>query len=306
MPVTVIGSIHMDFYIKLPKLPQAGETVIGSGFTMLPGGKGANQAVASAKLGMKTFMVSRVGNDVFGEKLLKNLEKYGVDIKYVRVDPTTHTGIAFILLDETSGENMIAVAPGTDMRVSRKDVDEAIDAISQSNILLMQLEIPLDIVVYASRKAYEEGVKVILNPAPAAVLPEDLYKYIYVITPNRVEAELLTGVSIRELSDVEKAGRILLERGVEYVVITLGAEGSLLISRDFTEHIPAFKTKVVDTTGAGDAFNAALAVSLAEGYDLREACIRANAAAAIKVSKLGAQSGLPTRDELEDFIKRKM
>jgi len=294
----------MDFYVRLPKLPQPGETVLGFGFTMLPGGKGANQAVGVAKLGAETYMVSRVGDDIFGERLIKNLENYGVNTRYIKIDKTTHTGIAFILLDENTGENMIAVAPGTDMKVSKKDVDEAINAIKKSKVVLMQLEIPLETVVYAAKKAYENGVKVILNPAPAQKLPEEIYKYIYILTPNRIEASLLSGVQIKTIDDAVNAGKILVNKGVKYVIITLGAEGSLIVSEDIVKHIPAFKTKVVDTVGAGDAFNAALAVSLAEGYDIKEACIRANAAAAIKISKLGAQTGLPTREELEDFIKQ--
>lgn len=304
MIITVVGSIHMDFYIRLPKLPVSGETVLGHGFTMLPGGKGANQAVASSKLGAYTYMIGRVGNDIFGEKLIENFKTNNVNTDYVKIDDTTHTGIAFILLDTKTGENMIAVAPGADYNVSEKDVDDAMDVIEKSDILLLQLEIPISTVVYAAKKAWEKRVRVILNPAPATSLPDEIYKYIHVLTPNRVEASILTNTRIESREDAVRAGKLLIDKGVEYVVITLGGEGSLIISRDFVKYMPAYKVEVVDTTGAGDAFNAALAVSLAEGRDIVEACNIANAAAALKITKLGAQSGLPTREELEEFLRK--
>lgn len=304
MTITVVGSIHIDFYIRLPKLPTPGETVLGHGFTMLPGGKGANQAVACSRLGAYTYMVGRVGKDIFGEKLIKNFKKNKVNTKYIKIDKSTHTGIAFILLDEKTGENMITAAPGADYNVSKADVDDAISAIDKSKVVLLQLEIPVDTVVYAAKKAWERGAKVILNPAPATKLPDEIYKYVYVLTPNRVEASILTGIDIRTLDDVVNAGKLLINKGVDYVIITLGAEGSMVISREFTKHVPAYKVKVVDTTGAGDAFNAALAVSLAEGKDVLEACRIANAAAALQITKLGAQSGLPTREELEEFLRK--
>jgi len=302
--ITVAGSIHMDFYINLPRLPVPGETVLGKGFTMLPGGKGANQAVGCARLGAYTYMVSRVGKDFMGEELLKNLRENGVDTRYIRVDEETHTGVAFILLDESSGENMIAVAPGTDYRVSVEDVDNSMKAIEESDVLLLQLEIPVETVYYAAKKAWEKGVKVVLNPAPARELPSDIYRYLYALTPNRVEASLLSGVEVKTIDDAVKAGRELVSRGVEYVVITLGREGSLIVSRDMAKHVPAFKVKAVDTTGAGDAFNAALAVAIAEARDMVEACRIANAAAAIQITRLGAQSGLPSREELEEFLAK--
>ncbi|MET1159614.1 MAG: ribokinase [Thermoprotei archaeon] len=302
--ITVIGSIHIDFYVSLPKLPVPGETVLGYEFVMKPGGKGANQAVATARLGAYTYMVGRLGNDIFAEKLLDNFRKNNVDTTYITIDQTTHTGTAFILLDKKTGENMIAVAPGADFNVSKEDVDRAIPAIKNSDIVLLQLEIPLETVVYAIKKASELSKKVILNPAPAAKLPEEVFKYIYVITPNRVEAELLTGVRVETLEEAVKAGKKLVEKGVQYAVITMGGEGAVVVSENLIKHVPAYKVEIVDTTGAGDAFNGALAVFLAEGYDILEACKRANAAAAIQITRLGAQEGLPTRDVLEDFLRR--
>ncbi|MEM2528018.1 MAG: ribokinase [Ignisphaera sp.] len=290
--VSVVGSIHMDFYIRLPKLPQQDETVIGYGFTMLPGGKGANQAVATARLGAETYFIGRVGRDIFGERLIDD---------YVTIDDTTHTGIAFILLN-TSGENMIAVAPGTDHKVSREDVDRAIDIIKRSNAMLLQLEIPLDTVVYAARIGWENKTGVILNPAPATPLPEEIYRYIYTMTPNRVELSMLTGVSVKSFNDVIKASRILIEKGVKYVVTTLGGNGAMVVSEHSSIHVPAYKVNVVDTTGAGDVFSAALALFIAEGMDIVDACRMANAAAAIKITRMGAQSA-PSREELVQFLK---
>jgi len=304
MVITVVGSIHMDFYIRLPKFPLPGETVLGRNFTMLPGGKGANQAVACSRLGVHTYIISRVGKDIFGEKLVENLKENRVNTKYVKVDENAHTGIAFILLNEKTGENIIAVAPGADYNVSRKDIDHSVSAIVSSDIVLLQLELPISTVIYAIKKAWEKQVKTILNPAPATCLPGEVYKYIYVLTPNRIEASLLSGINIETMEDAIKAGKILVAKGVKYVIITLGAKGSLIVSKNFIKHLPAYKVKVVDTTGAGDAFNAALAVGLAEGRNIVEACRMANAAAAIKVTKLGAQSGLPLRDELEEFMKK--
>ncbi len=304
MKITVIGSIHIDFYIRLPKFPMPGETVLGYEFIMKPGGKGANQAVAAARLGAETFMVGRVGNDIFASKLLENFKINKVKTDFIKIDNETHTGTAFILLDEKTGENMIAVAPGADYRVSPKDIDDALPVIKESGIVLLQLEIPLETVLYAIKRAWENNIKVILNPAPVVKLPEEIYKYIYVLTPNRIEASILTGVKINDLNDAINAGKILVEKGVKYVVITMGKEGSIIVSREYVKHIPAYKVKIVDTTGAGDAFNGALAVFLSEGLDIIEACRLANAAAALKITRLGAQEGLPTRSELEEFIKK--
>ncbi len=300
--VSVVGSIHMDFFILMDHLPVPGETVLGKSFTMQPGGKGANQAVAAARLGAKTYMVGRVGGDIFAEEVLNNFRRNGVDVSYVRRDPETHTGVAFIFVD-SRGENMIAVAPGADARVSTHDVDSAIDVISSSDVLMLQLEIPIETVVYAAKVAWEHNVKVVLNPAPARTLPEEIYGYIHVLTPNRIEAQMLSGVRIESREDIVKAAHVLMDKGVENVVITLGAEGALLVSEEGVYHIPAFKVRPVDTTGAGDAFNAALAVAIAEGRSLREAVRLANAAAAIKITRVGAQAGLPYRRDLEEFLK---
>ncbi len=299
--VSVVGSIHMDFYIRLPKLPQQDETVIGYGFTMLPGGKGANQAVAATRLGAETYFIGRIGKDVFGSQLIDILRSNNVNTDYVTIDDTTHTGIAFILLN-TSGENMIAVAPGTDYKVSKDDINKAIDVIKRSNAVLLQLEIPLDTVIYAARVSWENGVNVILNPAPATHLPEEIYRYIYAMTPNRVELSMLSGIQVKSFDDIVKAGRMLIKKGVKYVIATLGGDGAMVISEHSAVHVPAYRVEVVDTTGAGDVFSAALAVFIAEGMDIIDACRMANAAAALKITRMGAQSA-PFREELMQFLK---
>lgn len=301
--ITVVGSIHVDYTVKLPRLPAIGETVIGLEFKKSPGGKGANQAVASARLGAETYMVGRIGRDEDGRILLENLRSNGVRVDYVKVDPESYTGIALIMVD-SEGRNIIAVASGTDARVSASDVDEAEEAIRRSDILLAQLEIPLETTVYALEKAWSLGVKTILNPAPSRPLPEEVYGKIHVITPNMVELSMLTGIPVETLDEAEQAARKLIRLGVETVVVTLGERGSMIVTGGKSVHVEAVKVKPVDTTGAGDAFNAALAVGLAEGRTLEEAVHLANAAAALKITKMGAQEGLPRRGELEEFLSK--
>lgn len=293
----------MDFVITVPRLPQVGETVLGESFVMKPGGKGANQAVAASRLSAEVFLVSRVGADDVGKRLLENLERNRISTRFVSVDEESHSGVAFILVD-SEGRNMIAVAPGVDRRVSPGDVDKALKELDKVDVLLLQLEIPLETVFHAAKACNERGVKVILNPAPYARLPEQIFQHIYAVTPNEIEAEQMTGVDIRDINDCREAGLRLLEKGVSSVIITLGAKGAYVVSREFEGLVEGFKVPVVDTTGAGDAFNGALAVGLAEGMELKEAVRLANAAAALKVTRLGAQEGLPLREEVEKFIKK--
>lgn len=301
--ILVVGSTHMDFVVTVPRLPQVGETVLGENFVMKPGGKGANQAVAASRLGAEVFLVSRVGADDVGKRLLENLERNRVSTRFVSVDEESHSGVAFILVD-SEGRNMIAVAPGVDRRVSPGDVDKALKELDKVDVLLLQLEIPLETVFHAAKACNERGVKVILNPAPYTRLPEQIFQHVYAVTPNEIEAEQMTGVDIRDLNDCCEAGLRLLEKGVSSVIITLGAKGAYVVSREFEGLVEGFKVPVVDTTGAGDAFNGALAVGLAEGMELKEAVRLANAAAALKVTRLGAQEGLPLREEVEKFIKK--
>jgi len=301
--IVVIGTLHMDFTVFVDRVPQLGETVLGRNFKMSPGGKGANQAVASSLLGAKTYIVSRVGDDYIGDLLLKNALSRGVNVDYVLKDSSSHSGVALIIVD-SKGNNIIAVASGVDKNISRKDIDRAEDILKEADIVLLQLEIPLKTVVYAIEKASRYGCKVILNPAPATSLPPKIYSEIDVLTPNIREAERLSNISIRGDKDLEKIGKYFLNLGVKNIIITLGSRGAYIYNKNIGKIIPTIDVRVVDTTGAGDAFNAGLAVALSEGKNIENAVFFANCVASLKVTKMGAQAGLPTREEVERFIKR--
>ncbi len=300
--IAVVGSLHMDFIVKVKAIPRVGETVLGSGFKRSPGGKGANQAVAAAKLGADVVMIGRVGADAVGRELIEAVKAQGIDVGYILEDKGTYTGLALILVDDEGG-NIIAVASGADMNCSTDDIKRAEEAITASKVLLTQLEIPLPVVEYAIDVAYEEGVSVILNPAPAHDLSNDLLRKVYLLSPNETEAEFLSGIRIRGLRTAEKAAERLLARGVDNVVLTLGREGALIATKDGTVHVKGVAVQAIDTTGAGDAFCGALAVAIATGKDLRDAITYANYAGALTTTKIGAQDALPTREELEHFMK---
>jgi ribokinase len=300
--IIVVGSIHMDFTILVDRLPKTGETVIGKDFKMSPGGKGANQAVAVAKLNAEAYMVGRVGNDYLGSLIIESMSKSGVNVDFVKKDPTTHSGLAFITVDP-KGRNTISVAPGADLTITNEDVEEAINAIKKADMMLLQLEIPLEVVIHAAKKAFENGIKVILNPAPYKPLPKKLLESIFILTPNEVEAGMMSKVDVKGSKDLIKAGKKLIGMGIEKIVITLGDKGAMLVSKEKMLQFPAVKVKAIDTTGAGDAFNGALAVALAEGKNIEEAIKFANFTGALTTTKVGAQEALPTRKEVEEFIK---
>lgn len=268
----------------------------------MTGGKGANQAVGCARLGVPTYLVSAVGGDELGRLVLRDVESKGVNVGYTYVDVGTHTGVAFILLNEGTGENMIVVAPGADDSLRPEHVEKALaDLQSGVRVLLTQLEVPLDTVFYALRRCKELGLVTVLNPAPARRLDTKVFEYVDVLTPNRVELSQLTGVDSSSLDGVLRASEKLIELGLKAVVVTLGADGALLVTRGRVKHVPAFKVRVVDTVGAGDAFNAGLAVAIYEGMDLERAVLFANAVAALKITRVGAQS-VPARQEVEEFL----
>jgi len=299
--ITVVGSLNMDLVARAPRIPQPGETIIGGDFHTVPGGKGANQAVAAVRLGAQVSMVGRVGRDAFAESLLNNLAAAGVDHAFVIHDPEAATGVALIVVDD-AGQNSIVVASGANMRLSPADVDGAEAAIAGADVLLLQLESPLETVTRAAKVAHAHRVTVILNPAPARSLPDALLALVDVLIPNESETALLTGLPVRDPAEAEAAAAALRELGVGTVILTLGERGALLAREDRAEYFPAFEVTPVDTTASGDAFVGGFAVALAEGRSLAEAVQWGNGAGALATTRLGAQPSLPTRQELERLL----
>jgi len=299
--VTVVGSLNMDLVARTPRIPQPGETIIGGDFHTVPGGKGANQAVAAARLGAQVSMVGRVGRDAFANPLLENLAAAGVDHTFVTQDPGGATGVALIVVDG-AGQNSIVVASGANMRLLPADVDAAEAAIAAADALLLQLESPLETVTRAAEMARTHRVTVILNPAPARPLPAALLSLVDVLIPNESETSLLTGMPVGDQVEAETAAAALRESGVGTVILTLGDRGALLAREGETERFPAFDVTPVDTTAAGDAFVGGFAVALAEGQSLAEAVRWGNAAGALATTKLGAQPSLPNRHALGKLL----
>jgi len=300
--IVVIGSSNTDMIVKLARIPKPGETVLGGEFYTAPGGKGANQAVSAARAGGKVFFIARIGEDMFGNRALKGFEVDGLDTRYIIQDKDFPSGVALIFVDE-EGENSIAVASGCNAHLSPSDIKTAEDVISTAMIVLMQLETPIETVTAATEIAAGYGVPVILNPAPAQPLGDDLLKHIAILTPNESEAELLTGIKVADDQGTQDAAESLLAKGIRAVLITLGSRGVYIASDEFKGIIPAFTVTAEDTTAAGDVFNGALAVSLAERNTLRDAVRFANAAAALSVTKIGAQPSAPSRPEIELFLE---
>jgi len=296
-PIIVVGSSNTDMVIKAQKFPLPGETILGGEFFLFPGGKGANQAVAAARLGGRIIFIAKVGNDIFGEQALQQFKTEGIITDYVAKDPTYPTGVALITVD-AKGENTIVVAQGSNGKLSPDDVDKGAREFSKAGFILTQLETPLDTILHVAKLASENGKKMILNPAPAQSLPPTLFPYLYLITPNETETEVLTGIKVKDQSSIKQAAEKLKEKGVANVIITLGSEGAYLYHNGSGALIPTRKVKAVDTTAAGDVFNGAIAVALAEGNTLKQAVEFANHAAAISVTKMGAQASAPYRKEI--------
>ncbi len=298
--IAVVGSANLDLIGRAERLPRPGESVLGHGFSTSPGGKGANQAVACARLGAPTSLVGRVGNDGFGPQLRANLQREGVDIAHLAVDDEAPTGVALIMVDDEGG-NSILVAPGANGRLAEREVESALLA-NPPTAVLLQLEVPLACVLAAARQGRAQGARVILNPAPGQPLPQALLSLCDVLTPNEHELWLLAGQSAGKEEERRVACRSLLDQGVGAVVVTLGAEGALVATREAVSLVPGFSITTVDTTGAGDAFNGALCVALADGLPLLVATRFACAAGALATTALGAQAALPTRAEVEGFL----
>jgi len=300
--VVVVGSLNMDLVIRSARIPQPGETILGGEFHSIPGGKGANQAVGTARLGAHVSMVGRVGDDAFGNQLLKNLSADGIDHTFVLRDGASATGVALIVVDD-AGQNTIVVASGANMRLSPSDVDAAAAVFATADALLLQLESPLQTVIHAAKLARAHGVTVILNPAPARPLPQELLTLVDVLVPNESETSLLTGMPVANLDEAVAASAALHQAGVGTVILTLGERGALLAEERATRVLPAFEVEPLDTTAAGDAFLAGLAVALAEGRNPDEAVRWGNAAGALATTRLGAQTSLPARQAVEQLLQ---
>jgi ribokinase len=300
--ITVIGSINMDLVIKASRMPKPGENLFAQGFKMIPGGKGANQAVSVAKLGEKSHLVGKIGEDVFGEKLLKGVEGFGINTDYVFKDADTPTGVAFIIVTE-EGENSILIANGANGNLSPEDIKGAEAIIENSDLVLLQLEIPLETVGYAVKLSNKHKVPIVLDAGPPPKSFPDFFTRADILSPNELEAEALTGVKIKDLKSAKASAQKLLNTGIKRVVLKLGADGALLATRDGIKHIKGIKVHSVDTTAAGDAFTAGLAVAYAQGKTLEEAAVFANYVGALTVTKFGAQPSIPSMDEVELFIK---
>ncbi len=297
--ITVIGSSNMDLVVRSEQIPKIGETVLGKEFFMVPGGKGANQAVAAARLGAQVHFCTCIGDDIFGKEIIKNLKEANINTQFLNIRKDIPTGVAVIMVDDEAN-NIISVAPGANATLTIDDARKTLTA-TKCEIILLQLETPLPVITFCAEFGFENNIPVILNPAPAQKLASDLLSKINILTPNATEASLLSGIDVRDIDSAIQAANILRTKGVKTVIITLGGNGALLSSENHIEHIEAKKVKAIDTTAAGDAFNGALAVSIARGDDILSSIEFANKVAAISITRKGAQSSLPSLAEINSF-----
>lgn len=304
--IVVIGSSNTDMVVKTSHLPAGGETVLGGDFFMNAGGKGANQAVAAARYGNRVVFVAKTGDDLFGRQVRKSMAEDGIVTDYVFVDKEHPSGVALITIDKDA-ENCIVVAGGANMYLSPSDIDTAAEEILKADVVLMQLESPIETVAYAARMAAKAGIPVILNPAPAPAeaLSEELLKDLFLITPNRSEASRISGIEVTDMESAHRAAKAIHEMGPKNVIITLGSDGSLVYDGSMFMRVEALKVEAVDTTAAGDTYNGVLASVIAEGKSLIEAVREANIAGAISVTRMGAQPAAPTREEIAAMKQRK-
>jgi len=297
----IIGSVNMDMVTRTDHFPKPGETRLGSSFQTIPGGKGANQAVALSRLGVPTYMAGRVGNDLYGKMYLEHFQKNKVQTEALSMDDAAGTGIAAIEVDD-AGENHIIVVPGANGTCTPEWLEEVFPIIADCDIFLLQLEIPLDTVALAVEKLHNLGKTIILDPAPARALPDSLLEKVTMVTPNATELMTLTG-NLDESTSARERAQYLLELGIPCVVHKAGASGAYIAAKDVWEYIPSFRVKAVDSTAAGDTFNAGLAAGLSMGWKLKDAAVLANAAAALSVTKIGAQAGMPSLEEAMQLMK---
>lgn len=296
--IVVIGSSNTDMVIKSDRLPVPGETILGGDFLMNHGGKGANQAVAAARLGGNVTFICKVGNDIFGNEAIKMFHKEGIITTYVGFAPKEPSGVALINVDK-NGENCITVASGANGTLSIDDIKNAESAIKDASILIMQLETPMETVSFAAQVAKKNGITVVLNPAPGVELPDDLLTNIDILIPNTTEAEIISGINITDEESAKTAIYAIVSKGIRTVIVTLGSKGALAFENDEFIYIPAYKVEAIDTTAAGDTFCGGLCVALSEGRNLREAIQFASKASSISVTRMGAQASIPTREEVK-------
>ena len=297
--ICVIGSLNMDLVVNVDTMPKPGQTIIGSNFKEVPGGKGANQAVAMARLNGNVSMIGKVGEDGFGQTLINSLKNDKVDTTYIQTAKGA-TGVAFITVDKNA-QNSIVVSPGANFEVKEDDIDNNIEAIKNSDIVVLQLETPLNTIKYALNKAKELNKYTILNPAPAVKLDDEIIKNVDLLTPNETELEIISGVSIETEEDIQKAAQIMIEKGVKELIVTLGSKGSLYINKEKSMFKKAYKVEAVDTTAAGDSYTGALAVALSQDKNIEDAMDFASKVGALSVLKEGAQSSLPTLEDVKNF-----
>lgn len=301
--IVVVGSSNTDMVITAPRIPSRGETILGGAFVEAAGGKGANQAVAAARLGANVTFVARLGADTLGAAAITHYQREGIDTSYIVQDEDARSGVAVIIVD-ASGENAIAVASGANMRLAPEDVERAAAAIRRADLVMLQLEIPYESIQYTVNMAADAGVPILLNPAPARPLDAGLLRKVRYLTPNKVEAEALTGLRVSDDTTADRAARALLALGVETVIVTRGAEGVSWANEAGCGHVASPRVQAVDTTAAGDAFNGGLAVAVARGMRLPEALRFACQVGALAVTRLGAQPSLPTLHDVENQLNR--
>jgi ribokinase len=302
--IVVMGSFVVDLMGRAPHLPVNGETVKGGGFKIGPGGKGSNQGVAASRAGSNVLMITKIGQDQFGEVALNSFRSEGMNTEFIFVEKSYPTGAALILVDENTSENMILVTLGACEHLTTADLDRALARVDGKTVFLTQLETNLDAVQYALDVAHSRGARIILNPAPVQPVPDEIYQKVDILTPNEVEAAILSGVPIEGPGDAERAAAVLLARGVKSVIITLGSKGAMVVHDGQTRMIEPVKVDVVDTTGAGDAFNGALATAIAEGRSIEDAAAFANVAAALSVTKIGTAPSTPYRKDIDAMMKK--
>ena len=300
MSIVIIGSSNSDMVVRVPHIPSKGETVIGKSFDVLPGGKGANQAVAAARLGADVKFIASIGLDSFGDTAIENFKKDSINIDSI-IRPNTNSGTAFIFVDD-NGQNSIAVSPESNALLNSDHIEKNAKIIANATHVLAQLETPIETIIHASEISKREQVPFILNPAPAQKLPDQLLSNTYILTPNETEASILSGIEVTDIASATIAANTLLKKGVEIVIITMGENGCLYVNENESKHIKTYKVDTIDTTAAGDTFNGALVYLLAQGKSIDEAIKFANAAAALSVTKFGAQPSAPYIQEVIDFM----